>query len=83
MLRGYHRSRSGSGQYAHGMSVGSGLRSVAATRYVIAGELARALGLPVPEQVIVEVDPALGLAEPDPEHVLLERAGSTRHGCRR
>ena len=34
---------------------------------VIAGELARALGLPIPEQVIVEIDPALGAAEPDPE----------------
>jgi HipA-like protein len=33
---------------------------------VIAGELARALGLPVPELVIVEVDPALGGLDGDP-----------------
>jgi hypothetical protein len=44
---------------------GQGPRALVAE--IIAGELARALGLPVPEQVIVEVDPALGLAEPDPE----------------
>jgi hypothetical protein len=44
---------------------GQGPRALVAE--VIAGELARALGLPVPEQVIVEIDPALGLAEPDPE----------------
>ena len=31
------------------------------------GELARALGLLVPELVVVEVDPALVRAEPDPE----------------
>src|SRR3954468_20784926 len=31
------------------------------------GEVARALGLPVPELVFVELDPALGAAEPDPE----------------
>jgi hypothetical protein len=34
---------------------------------VVAGELARAIGLPVPELTVVEVAPALGLAEPDPE----------------
>ncbi|MGZ3439704.1 MAG: HipA family kinase [Polyangia bacterium] len=34
---------------------------------LIAGEIARALGLPVPELVLVEVDAALGRAEPDPE----------------
>src|ERR1700722_3048547 len=44
---------------------GQGPRALVAE--VVAGELARALGLPVPEQVIVDVDPALGLAEPDPE----------------
>jgi hypothetical protein len=33
---------------------------------LLAGELGRALGLPVPEIVFVEVDPALGTAEPDP-----------------
>jgi len=34
---------------------------------VIVGELARALGLPVPELVVIELDPAIGRAEPDPE----------------
>src|SRR5919198_108670 len=44
---------------------GQGPRALAAE--VAAGELARALGLPVPELVLVELDPALGAAEPDPE----------------
>ena len=34
---------------------------------VVAGELGRALGLPVPELVVVEIDVALAAAEPDPE----------------
>jgi hypothetical protein len=34
---------------------------------VVSGELARGLGLPVPELVTVELDPALGTAEPDQE----------------
>jgi hypothetical protein len=34
---------------------------------LIAGELARALGLPIPELVLVELDPVLGRSEPDPE----------------
>jgi hypothetical protein len=44
---------------------GQGPRSLVAE--VIAGELGRAIGLPVPEQVLIEIDGALGLAEPDPE----------------
>jgi len=44
---------------------GQGTRALVAE--IIAGEIARSLGLPVPEQAIVLVDPALGLAEPDPE----------------
>jgi hypothetical protein len=44
---------------------GQGPRALAAE--IVAGELARGLGLPVPELVLVEVDPALGAAEPDPE----------------
>ena len=46
---------------------GAGQGSRALVAEVIAGELARALGLPIPEQAIVEIDPALGAAEPDPE----------------
>ena len=34
---------------------------------IVAGELARAAGLPVPELVFMELDPQLGAAEPDPE----------------
>src|SRR5829696_5398312 len=44
---------------------GQGIKALVAE--VIAGELARALGLRVPELVLVELDPLLGRAEPDPE----------------
>ena len=41
---------------------------------VVVGELGRRLGLPVPELVLVEVDPVLGRAEPDEEVQDLLRA---------
>src|SRR4051812_34907915 len=44
---------------------GQGTKALAAE--IVAGELARELGLPVPELVLIELDPALGAAEPDPE----------------
>src|SRR6201991_4209140 len=44
---------------------GQGAKALAAE--IVAGELARALGLPVPELVLVELDPALAASEPDPE----------------
>ena len=44
---------------------GQGAKALAAE--IVAGELARGLGLPVPELVLVELDPALAAAEPDPE----------------
>src|SRR6201989_2504627 len=44
---------------------GQGVKALFAN--IDAGERARALGLPVPELVLVDVDPALGRAEPDPE----------------
>jgi HipA-like kinase len=44
---------------------GQGPRALVAE--VVAGELARALGLLVPELVLVELDAAIGRAEPDPE----------------
>jgi hypothetical protein len=44
---------------------GQGPKALAAE--IVAGELARGLGLPVPELVLIELDPALGAAEPDPE----------------
>lgn len=43
---------------------------------VITTELARALGLPVPELVTVELDPALAGGEPDPEIQELLRASN-------
>lgn len=46
---------------------GAGQGEKALVAEVVAGELGRALGLPVPELVVIEVDPALGAAEPDPE----------------
>jgi len=46
---------------------GAGQGRKALVAEVIAGELARALGLLVPELVVVDVDPELGRAEPDPE----------------
>ena len=47
---------------------GAGQGSKALVAEVIAGELARARSAsPVPEIVLIEVDPALGAAEPDPE----------------
>jgi hypothetical protein len=44
---------------------GQGPKALAAE--IVGGEVARALGLPVPELVFVEVDPQLAGAEPDPE----------------
>ena len=46
---------------------GAGQGPKALVAELVAGELARAAGLPVPEIVFVELDPQLGAAEPDPE----------------
>jgi len=46
---------------------GAGQGPKALVAELLAGELARRLGLLVPEIALVEVDPVLGLAEPDPE----------------
>ena len=46
---------------------GAGQGAKALLAEIVAGELARAAGLPVPEIVFVELDPELGRAEPDPE----------------
>jgi hypothetical protein len=46
---------------------GAGQGPKALIAELLAGELARRLGLPVPEIAFVELDPVLGLAEPDPE----------------
>src|SRR3954468_23644963 len=54
---------------------GQGPRSLVAE--LVVGELARALGLPVPELVFIDVDAALGKAEPDAEiqELVLASAG--------
>lgn len=47
----------------------------------LAGEIARALGLPVPELVLIDVDPGLGDAEPDEElQDLVHRSGGINLG---
>ncbi|MEY9489992.1 hypothetical protein RKD26_005786 [Streptomyces calvus] len=50
---------------------------------VVCGELARRLGLRVPRLVTVDLDPVLGLAEPDQEvQQLLKSSGGTNLGMR-
>ncbi len=46
---------------------GAGQGPKAIVAEIVAGEIARHLGLPVPEVVLVDLDPALARAEPDPE----------------
>jgi len=53
---------------------GQGPKALAAE--IVAGELARGLGLPVPELVLVDVDPEMARAEPDPEIQDLIRASA-------
>jgi hypothetical protein len=53
---------------------GAGQGPLALVAELIAGEIGRALGLPVPEVVLVEVDAALGRNEADPEIRELLRA---------
>ena len=58
---------------------GAGQGPKALVAEVLAGELARAAGLPVPELVWVELDPVLGNAEPDPEIQELIAASAGRN----
>src|ERR1700754_1387486 len=44
---------------------GQGVRALIAE--LLGGEIARVLGLPMPEIVFVELDPQLAMTEPDPE----------------
>src|SRR5262245_22725287 len=53
---------------------GAGQGPKALVAELIAGELARSAGLPVPEIVFVELDPELARTEPDPEIQALIRA---------
>ena len=55
---------------------GAGQGRLALVAEVVAGELARALGLTVPELALVDLDPALAVAEPDPEIQDLLRASA-------
>jgi hypothetical protein len=58
---------------------GQGLKALVAE--VIAGEIARRLGLAVPELVQVELDPMLARAEPDPEiQQLVQASGGLNAG---
>jgi hypothetical protein len=60
---------------------GAGQGPLALVAEILVGELARALGLPVPELTLAEVDPALGRAEPDPEiQELIEASEGTNLG---
>jgi len=54
---------------------GQGVRALIAE--LIAGEIARAVGLKMPELVFAELDPVLGRTEPDPEiqHLIKASAG--------
>jgi HipA-like protein len=56
---------------------GAGQGPKALIAELISGEIGRALGLPVPEIVFVELDPELARTEPDPEihSLILESAG--------
>jgi hypothetical protein len=60
---------------------GAGQGPGALVAEVLVGELARALGLPVPELVRAELDATLGAAEPDPEiQELITASGGTNLG---
>src|SRR3546814_18858846 len=60
---------------------GAGQGAKALVAEVIAGELARLLGLPIPEIVLVELDPDLARTEPDPEIQDLIRASGGANGA--
>lgn len=48
---------------------------------LVTGEIGRALGLPIPEIVLVELDPVLAKAEPDPEiQELIAKSGGINLG---
>jgi hypothetical protein len=60
---------------------GAGQGPLALVAEVIGGELARQLGLRVPELVTIDLDPVLGVAEPDPEiQELLEASAGLNLG---
>ncbi|WP_179812136.1 HipA family kinase [Nocardiopsis sinuspersici] len=61
------------------IGAGQGRKTLVAE--VVSGELGRALGLPVPELVLVEFDAVIGRSEPDPEvQELLKASGGLNLG---
>jgi len=58
--------------------VGAGQGPKALIAELVAGEIGRALGLQVPELVLMELDPMLGRSEPNPEIQDLLRASANR-----
>ncbi|MET0583151.1 MAG: HipA family kinase, partial [Pseudoxanthomonas sp.] len=56
---------------------GAGQGAKALVAELVAGEIARVLGLPIPEIVLLELDPDLARTEPDSEiqHLIRESAG--------
>ena len=58
---------------------GAGQGPHALVAELVGGEIARALGLPVPEIVFAELDPDLARTEPDPEIQALIRASAGRN----
>jgi hypothetical protein len=60
---------------------GAGQGPKALVAEVVSGQLARALGLPVPDIVLVELDPEMGAAEPDYEiRHLIQSSGGRNFG---
>lgn len=55
---------------------GAGQGAKALIAELVAGEIARAAGLPIPEMVLMELDPDLARTEPDPEIQQLIRASA-------
>jgi hypothetical protein len=55
---------------------GAGQGALALVAELITGELARALGLPVPRIVLIDLDPDMARTEPDPEIADLIRASA-------
>src|SRR6187399_1138966 len=58
---------------------GAGQGPKALVAELVAGEIGRLLGLPVPELVLVDVDPSFGRTEPDGEIRELVRASAGRN----